>query len=81
MPVDEDSLGRLDVVRRDGHGSVHVPEGVLRLMGHQETKTETTTVERDGAWGRRGWGGGVGQGMVEEKSGPLRADRLDREDG
>lgn len=29
MPVYQDALGRLDVVGGDGHGSAHVPKGVL----------------------------------------------------
>lgn len=29
VPVDQDTLGGLDVVSRDGHRSAHVPKGVL----------------------------------------------------
>lgn len=47
VPVDEDALGRFDVVSGDGHRSAHVSEGVLHgpcKHNHDaRTKTNSTT--------------------------------------
>lgn len=42
MPVDEDALGRLNVVSGDGHRSAHVPEGVLHKPCKHNHDARTT---------------------------------------